>query len=143
MSQAHSSGRSGIAPDAAPASAAQLAAAGRLIRIGDELSTAALLRSLEDRLLAAIEAHHKANPMADGLPREEARERLFSLASPALFEDVLPRVAAANRMTGRDRLALPGRGVSLTPEEARAQEALSHAHKTARPAAPGVARHPS
>jgi len=131
--------RAGITPDAAAAFAAQLAAAGRLIRIGDELFNAALLRSLEDRLLAAIEAHHKANPMADGLPREEARERLFSLASQALFEAVLQRLAAANRMTGRDRLALPGRGVSLTPEEARAQEALSQAYRTAGLAPPDVA----
>jgi len=131
--------RAGITPDAAAAIAAQLAEAGRLIRIGDELFNAALLRSLEDRLLAAIEAHHKANPMADGLPREEARERLFSLASQALFEAVLQRMAAANRMTGRDRLALPGRGVSLTPEEARAQEALSQAYRTAGLAPPDVA----
>src|SRR4029078_1027437 len=107
MSQAHSSGRSGITPDAAAAFAAQLAAAGRLIRICDELFNAALLRSLEDRLLAPIHAHHKANPMADGLPREEARERLFSLASQALFEAVLQRLAAADRMTGRDRVAVP------------------------------------
>jgi len=131
--------RAGIIPATAAALAAELAAAGRLVRIGDELFSAALLRSLEDRLVTAVDAHHRANPMADGLPREEARERLFSLASPALFEAVLQRLAQGNRLAGRDRLALPGRGVSLTPEEVRALEGLDHAYRSAGLAPPDVA----
>jgi selenocysteine-specific elongation factor len=131
--------RAGVTPATAAALAAELAAAGRLVRIGDELFSAPLVRSLEERLVTAVDAHHKANPMADGLPREEARERLFSLASPALFDAVLQRLADGNRVTGRDRLALPGRGVSLTAEESRAQDALDRAYRSAGLAPPDVA----
>jgi selenocysteine-specific elongation factor len=130
--------RAGVTPAVASALAADLAAQGRAIRIGDELFSAPLLHSLEERLVAAVEAHHRANPMADGLPREEARERLFSLASPSLFEAVLQRLAEAKRIAGRDRLALPGRGVSLNPEEARAQDALERAFRAAGLAPPDV-----
>jgi selenocysteine-specific elongation factor len=123
--------RAGVTRSSAAALAANLEVEGRAVRVGDELFSAPLLRSLEDKLVAAVDAYHRTNPMAEGLPREEARERLFTLASPSLFDIVLQRLAVANRLVGRDRLALPGRGVSLTPEELRAQEALDRAFRAA------------
>jgi selenocysteine-specific elongation factor len=42
-------------------------------------------------------------------------------------------------LVGRERLALPGRGVSLTPEEARAQEALDRVFREAGLAPPDLA----
>ena len=39
-------------------------------------------------LLALVAASHKANPMSEGLPREEAREKIFARVAPAIFEKV-------------------------------------------------------
>jgi selenocysteine-specific elongation factor len=131
--------RAGVTRGAGLSIARDLAAAGRVIVIGEELFSAPLVKSLEEQLVAAAEAHHRANPMSEGLPREEARERLFALASPAVFDAVLQRLAAAGRLAGRDRLALPGRGVSLTAEEARAQDALDRVFREAGLAPPDLA----
>ena len=100
----------------------ELARAGRLTAVGREMFSAPLVAALEAELLSAIAEHHRANPMSEGLPREEAREKVFTHASPALFDEVLSRLTGAGKLSGRDRLAQPGRGVSLTPEEARALE---------------------
>jgi selenocysteine-specific elongation factor len=77
--------------------------------------------------------------MSEGLPREEARDRVFRLAAPALFDDILQRLLSGGVLAGRDRLALPGRGVSLTPEEARAQEAIDRVFREAGFAPPDLA----
>jgi selenocysteine-specific elongation factor len=106
---------------------------------GGQLFNAPLARALEERLLLAVGEHHRASPMSEGLPREEARERIFGLASPALFDEVLQKLEQAGRLAGRDRLAQPGRGVSLTPEEARAQDALDRLFRDAGLAPPDVA----
>src|SRR5204862_6843284 len=105
---------------------------------GGDIFHAALAAGLERKLLAAIAEHHRASPMSEGLPREEAREKVFGLASPALFEDVLRRLAAGGQLAGRDRLAQPGRGVSLTPEESRAQEGLDRVFREAGLAPPDL-----
>jgi selenocysteine-specific elongation factor len=76
--------------------------------------------------------------MSEGLPREEAREKIFGHASPALFADVLLRLEAAGKLAGRDRLAQPGRGVSLTSEEARAQQGLDRVFREGGLAPPDI-----
>jgi translation elongation factor TU len=116
--------RAGLTPAAATALSGEMVKAGTLRVVGSEVFSASIVAALEQTLLAAIAEHHRASAMSEGLPREEARERLFGHASPALFEDVLRRLAAQGQLAGRDRLAQPGRTVSLSPEEARAQDGL-------------------
>ena len=118
---------------------ADLVKAGALAAVGREVFSATVVETLERRLLAAIAEHHRSNPIVEGLPREEARERIFGQAPHALFEDVLRRLIAQGKVTGRDRLAQPGRGVSLTAEEARAHEGLDRVFRTAGLAPPDVA----
>jgi len=131
--------RTGITLAEARALSAALAASGRILIAGDEVFDAALVRKLEERVVAGVADHHKAQPLSEGLPREEARERIFGLASPALFDAALKRLTEAGRVTGRERLALPGRGVSLTAEEAQAQEALDRVFRGAGMAPPDLA----
>jgi len=131
--------RAGATEASASAIASALAAAGQVLVVGQQLFSAPLVRALEDQVLAAVAEHHRSNPMSEGLPREEARERIFGLAAPALFDEVLHRLEQTGRLAGRDRLAQPGRGVSLTPEEARAQEALDRVFRDAGFAPPDVA----
>jgi selenocysteine-specific elongation factor len=110
-----------------------------VVTVGREVFSAPLVAGLEQKLLAAVAEHHRASPLSEGLPREEARERVFGRASPALFEDLLRRLSAAGRIAGRDRLTQPGRGVSLSPEEARALEGLDRVFREAGLAPPDLA----
>jgi selenocysteine-specific elongation factor len=116
----------------------ELSAAGAIVIADGQVFSAAVARAFEERLVAAVTEHHRQNPLANGLPREEARERIFGLASPALFEHVVQRLTAAGALAGRDRFALPGRGVSLTPEESRARDALDRLFRDAGLAPPDV-----
>ena len=131
LSRAALARRAGLTPDAAAAVARRLAAAGAVLIVGEDLFDAGLVRSLEQRLLDAVTEYHRAHPLVEGLPREEARARVFALSSPALFDSVVQTLIDGGRLAGRDRLALPGRGVSMTPEEARAQDALVRVYREA------------
>src|SRR5262249_45820189 len=68
--------RAGLSPASAAALAQTLAAAGKVLLIGDDLFDATLVRALEQRLMDAVAEYHRTNPLADGLPREEARARV-------------------------------------------------------------------
>jgi selenocysteine-specific elongation factor len=123
--------KAGLAPRDARALAERLAAAGDIRLVGDRAFSAAVVSSAGERLVAAVEHHHRAAPLSDGLPREEARERIVGTSPSALFDHVLATLTTEGKLTGRDRLSLPGRGVSLTSEEARAKEALEQAYRDA------------
>jgi hypothetical protein len=90
-------------------------------------------------LVDAIRAHHESHPLAGGLPREEARERLFRRAAPEVFQAVMVDLVAARRIVARDRLTLEGRQVSLSDEEARVQAALERVYRDARLTPPDIA----
>lgn len=123
--------RTGTSASHAAAIATRLAAAGEVLHTGAELFPMALVTELEAALINAAGEYHKGHPLSEGLPREEARERLFGRASPALFDAVISRLESAGRLTGRDRLGLPGQGVSLSSEEAQAQLALDRVFREA------------
>jgi selenocysteine-specific elongation factor len=131
VSQAALASRAGLSPAAAATLAQTLAAAGRVLVVGEDLFDAKLVRALEQHLIDAVTGHHRANPLAEGLPREEARARLFGLAPASLFDAVVRGLIDGGRLAGRDRLALPGRGVSMTPEEARALDSLVRVYREA------------
>jgi selenocysteine-specific elongation factor len=123
--------RAGLAPADAEAAVTRLAAGGGVTVAGDRLVAPERLAQLSARLLEAIAAHHKAEPLSDGLPREEARSRLFGRASPAVFDHVLATLAAAGKIVARERLALAGYALALAPEESHARDAIEAAIKAA------------
>ena len=131
--------RAGLSVHESAAVAARLAASGQVLQAGGELFPMSLVTDLEKGLVGALGEYHKTHPLSEGMPREEARERLFGRASPALFDAVLGRLENAGRIAGRDRLALPGQGVSLSSEEAQAQLALDRVFREAGLAPPDIA----
>lgn len=131
--------RAGLSREAAAAVAERLVASGRVTALGDLLVSAALLEDLAKRLVAALGAHHRAQPLSGGMPREEARERLFGRAAPAVFEHVVGVLTAARTIAARDRLALAEHQVSLSPEEAAASDALARVYLEAGLAPPDLA----
>jgi selenocysteine-specific elongation factor len=108
-----------------------LEGSGRARRVGDRLLAPSVLEDLSARLLTVVGDFHRAHPLADGIPREEARERVFARAHPTVFEDVLARLAGGGKLSAKDRLALPGHRLELSPEEARARELIASAYQQA------------
>src|SRR5262249_25938435 len=104
-------------------------AAGTATLVDDLVVDRAALAALAGRLVETLAAYHAAEPLSDGLSREEARERLFGRAAPAGFEHVLATLTASGTIAGRDRLALAKHRVALSPEESRACEALTAAYR--------------
>ena len=134
--------RAGVAPESVAAVVERLSAAGTVRRVGDRLVEAEALRAGEARLLAMVSDFHRANPLRDGIPREEARERAFRHAGPGVFEAVLEELTGGGRLVARDHLALPGHRVTLSPAELRASEEIVGLLRRAglRPPAPAAIR---
>ena len=130
--------RAGLTPAAAAAAAERLAGSGRVVRAGELLVAPDVVTALSAELIEALRRHHAAEPLSDGLPREEARDRIFRRAADDVFEHVLGRLAAERRIVARDRLALEGHQLSLTPDEARARQAIEDLFREARLAPPDL-----
>lgn len=130
--------RAGLSASRADATIDRLVRSAHAIRVGDLLVSPSVVRGLSERLLAAVKAHHTAQPLSEGLSREEARERLFGAAAPAVFEHVVADLVSREKIVARDRLALPGHLVSLSPEEALARTAIECLFRDAGLAPPDV-----
>ena len=135
--------RAGLAAPDADALEARLIAEGCATRVGTVLVSPLVLQGLSDRLLGAVAAHHAAQPLSDGMPREEARERLFGRAAPPVFEHVVAMLAADGKIAGRDRLTLIGHHLSLSPEETRVREAIERLFRDGGLAPPDIAAVPA
>jgi selenocysteine-specific elongation factor len=135
--------RVGLVPSEAAAIEDRLVAGGRAVRVGPVLVSPRVLQDLSDRLLAAVSEHHAAEPLSDGIPREEVRERLFRTAAPPVFEHVVAALAGAGRIAGRDRLSLVGHHLALSPEETAAREAIDRLFREGELAPPDLAGLPA
>jgi selenocysteine-specific elongation factor len=116
--------RAGIDPHSIDRQMAVLEQKEIAVRAGDVLVAVPILNALEAALLDALRAHHAAQPLSDGLPREEARERLFRRGDPAVFERAVAALVARKAIVARDRLALADHRLALTADEERARAAI-------------------
>ena len=116
--------RAGASPEDSAQAVARLVSAGRMALIGDLLASRELLTRAADTLVAALKAHHAADPLSEGLHREEARERLMPRAPAAVFDAVVEPLAASGTISSRERLSLAGHTVSLSGDEQRIREAF-------------------
>jgi selenocysteine-specific elongation factor len=123
--------RAGLTQTSAEEVAERIVKSTKATQIGDLLVSTRSLAQLAERLVAEIDAHHAAHPLADGMPREEARERLFRRTAPIVFDAVVDRLVAAGTLVARERLARAGRQVSLSAEEARVQDILERVYRDA------------
>jgi selenocysteine-specific elongation factor len=121
--------RAGVASDAVDATAARLVAAGHALRAGSVLISRVRVAALEQALVAALAEHHRKNPLVEGMPREEARERLFARAPQAVFDLVLGMLVRSKRIVARDRLALSTHKLALSDEEARARDLIERTYR--------------
>jgi selenocysteine-specific elongation factor len=121
--------RLGLAPAAAREAWQRVVDAGHASPAGDRLVGARVIEDLGGRLLELLAGHHRDEPQSDGLPREEARERVFAKAPAAVFEFVLKALDGSGQVTGRDRLALTTHRVAYSADEQRALAAVETAYR--------------
>ena len=131
--------RAGIAPADVAGCVDRLARAGRALDLGELLVAPGVIASLADRVKAELAAHHAAQPLSDGIPREEMRGKLFRRAHAAVFDHVVERLAAEGAIAARDRLALASHRPSLSSEETAARDAVDSAYREAALAPPDAA----
>lgn len=122
--------RAGVAPRQLTATIGALAQKG-IVVAGDRVVDGASLTRAGTQLITIVTAFHRANPLSEGLPREEARERVFARSAPAIFEKVIDDLKAATTLAGTDRLALPTHRVAVSGEDARVKTAVVDAYQRA------------
>src|SRR2546430_3239172 len=112
-----------------PARSARLVGSGRALRAGNVLIAPERVAALKQKLVAALGAHHQAHPLLEGMPREEARERIFTHAPQAVFDLVLSDLVASRQIVARDRLALATHKLALSDEELRARDRIEQVYR--------------
>jgi selenocysteine-specific elongation factor len=123
--------RGGVSPSRLSSVIDVLAKSGVIARAGERLVGVDVLDRSAKKLIDMVTAFHRANPLSDGLPREEAREKILARSDPAIFEAVIERLATAKKLAGKDRLALPTHRVQVSGDDARVKAALADAYRAA------------
>jgi selenocysteine-specific elongation factor len=99
--------RAGLPPSEVAGVAKRLEGDGSVVRVGDRLVSASALTVAGEALVALVRAFHAEHLISEGMPREEARARVFRGVEPAVFEAALRRLVASRAIVDRERLALP------------------------------------
>ncbi|HWC16435.1 MAG TPA: selenocysteine-specific translation elongation factor [Terriglobales bacterium] len=108
----------------------QLVEAGQILAAGDLLLSKRAALEEAGKLVAALEAFHKDNPLVAGMGKETLREKLQ--LNEAVFSFLLAQLTAGKKIEVQgEQLRLVGRGVSMSPEEERARKTIEHAFASA------------
>ena len=98
-----------------------------------------LFQEVSGKILAKVEAFHKANPLLPGMPREELRANVGRRVRNETFRLALEELARRSKLFLQGELVKkPGAEIILTPEEACAKEQIEQAFATAGLAVPSV-----
>jgi selenocysteine-specific elongation factor len=120
--------RGGMAPAQTPAAIKQLSDRG-VVLANDRLIVKTHLAKAADAVVAQVAAFHKAEPASEGLPREEAREKIFRRVDPAIFTRVLEDLKVRKAIVGSDRLALATHRVTVAGADDRVRQAIIDAYR--------------
>ena len=123
--------RAGADPRHVDALIDRLVASSQAYRGGDTLVTPAIANRLKEAVAAVLRDHHQKNPLSEGMPREELRERVFARGAVAVFDRALADLERDGAVLVKDRVALATHRVALSPEETRAREAIERAYRDA------------
>ena len=108
-----------------------------VVTAGERVVARSHLTRAGDALVKLVSAFHRAQPLSDGLPREEAREKISAPAQCS--RELVDDLKAAKVLVGADRLALATHAVAATGEEARIKAAVASAYEAAGLKAPDAA----
>jgi selenocysteine-specific elongation factor len=102
------------------------------------ISTASFAEAV-GRMRAEIETFHRANPLSEGITKEDLRSRAAAQGRPEVFRAALEGLAAAGHVVvSGDIVKRAGREIALKPEEARAKEQIEQEFVRAGLAVPSV-----
>jgi selenocysteine-specific elongation factor len=121
--------RVGIDPMTLDSRIAALVQSGDAVHAGHVLVTPAIMAAVREKIVKVLADHHRAQPLSEGVPREELREHLSGRGHADVFERALAELAAAGTVVVRDRVALATHRVALSPDEERARVALERAFR--------------
>jgi len=135
LSLAHVLARTGWLESEAREAASRLAAAGRLCVVSQEpfvVAAGEIVAACVVRLREEIEKFHRANPLVEGIPKEDLRGRAARFAGPEVFRAALDELVAKGEVVlAGDLVKRAGREIALLPEEARAKEQMERAFERA------------
>jgi selenocysteine-specific elongation factor len=98
----------------------------QIIQVGDFLLSSDAMQKTRDKLIAALEAFHKANPLVGGISKEELREKLD--LHQTVLEALLAQLTRDKKTeVAGEQVRLAGRGVELKDEEAKAKQQIEKA----------------
>ncbi|NBD07523.1 selenocysteine-specific translation elongation factor [Corallococcus silvisoli] len=129
LTQTELFGRSGLGPKVLARTLELLGAKGQVLLVDrDKRLYVAhdVFDGLRQRALALLAAFHEREPMREGLPREELRQRLSSGLDARLFQRVVQALVDAGQVEAeKDVVRLQGRGRTLTLGDEAARTRLS------------------
>jgi selenocysteine-specific elongation factor len=98
----------------------------QIIQVAEFLLASDVLQKTRDKLIAALEAFHKANPLVGGISKEELREKLD--LHQTVLEALLTQLTRDKKAEiAGEQVRLAGRGVELKDEEAKAKAQIEKA----------------
>jgi len=98
----------------------------QIIQVGEFLLSADAMQKTREKLVATLEAFHKANPLVGGISKEELREKLG--LHQTVMEAMLAQLTRDKKAeVAGEQVRLAGRGVELKDEEAKAKELIEKA----------------
>jgi len=129
LTQAELFGRSALAPRGLTRALERLGARGGALLVDRERRlylSGEVLEGLQGRALSLLASFHEREPLREGLPREELRQRLSAALDARVFQRVLQGLVEGGRVElERDGVRLKGRGRTLTLDESAARTRLA------------------
>jgi selenocysteine-specific elongation factor len=98
----------------------------QIVQAGEVFVSSQAFAHARERLLAGVNAFHKANPLVAGISKEELREKLG--LQPPVMESVLAEAVREKKVeVAGEQVRAAGRGVELKDEEAKAKDQIEKA----------------
>jgi selenocysteine-specific elongation factor len=98
----------------------------QIIQVAEFLLSSDAMQKTREKLVATLEAFHKANPLVGGISKEELREKLG--LHQTVMEAMLAQLTRDKKAeVAGEQVRLAGRGVELKDEEAKAKQQIEKA----------------
>jgi selenocysteine-specific elongation factor len=113
---------------------------GAVMAVERTLISRGVFDDLQRQIIAEIQAHHRREPLARGLPKEVLRERFFGAGSPDFFRAMIAELETAGSLVAEKEIVrLREHTLELSPDDARLRDAFEAVYLKAGLAAPSVA----
>jgi selenocysteine-specific elongation factor len=111
-----------------------------IVRLETTLLAREVYDELKNAIVREIEAHHKREPLARGLPKETLHDRFFAGASTEVFREAIARMEKDGAFTSEKEIVkLRDHSRELSDEDAQAKDKLEAAYRNAGVAPPALA----